>query len=110
MLNSAMTLCAQNTVKAIVALFCGLSPAVSMEWSEFGAYNPSECIQSILLRAGFGTAVFTGGALNNHAIRPTDIDAMGFGRAVGYEQLVRSDSTLTERFDQVNHLLKSHRS
>jgi len=94
----------QNTVKAIVALFCGLAPAVSMEWSEFGAFNLSECVPSILRRAGYGTAVFTGGALDNHIIRPSDIDAMGFGRAVGYEQLVKNDQKLLERFDHVNHL------
>jgi hypothetical protein len=99
-----MVSCAQNTVKAIVALFCGLTPAVSMEWSEFGAYNLSECVPSILRRAGFETAVFTGGALNNHAIRPNDIDAMGFGRAVGYEQLVGSNQMLMQTFDHVNHL------
>lgn len=75
-----------------------------MEWSEFGAYNLSECVPSILRRAGFATAVFTGGALNNHAIRPNDIDAMGFGHAVGYEQLVGSDQKLMQRFDHVNHL------
>ena len=75
-----------------------------MEWSEFGAYNLSECVPSILRRVGFETAVFTGGALNNHAIRPNDIDAMGFGRAVGYEQLVGSNQMLEETFDHVNHL------
>ena len=65
----------------------GLSPAVSMEWSEFGSYDLSECVPALLRRAGYGTAIFTGGALSNHVIRPGDIDAMGFERAVGFEQV-----------------------
>ena len=58
----------------------------------------------MLRRAGYGTAIFTGGALSNHVIRPGDIDAMGFERAVGFEQLVEGDPQLLSKFEQVNHL------
>ena len=93
-----------NTVKAIVALFCGLSPAVTMAWSEFAALDLGECVPSILRQAGYGTAVFTGGALKNHVIRPHDVEAMGFDHSVGFEELVKMDAHLTEHFDPVNHL------
>ena len=92
-----------NTVKAIIALFCGLSPAVTMAWVEFESLDLSECLPALLKRAGWATGVFTSGALRDHVIRPNDIRKMGFEHTVGYEQLLQ-DSDAAGRFEMVNHL------
>ena len=65
-----------NTIKAVLALYCGLAPEVSMAWSEFAALDLSECLPAVLRAQGFSTAVFTSGSLKAHAITAADRLAM----------------------------------
>eukprot|EP01051_Picozoa_sp_SAG22_P030526 SAG22_NODE_11886_length_465_cov_0.734973_1_plen_155_part_11 len=76
-----------NTIKAVLSLFCGLAPEMSMAWDEFLKLNISECLPAVLKARGYDTAVFTAGALKDHVIGADAREKMGFDTTVGYEQL-----------------------